>query len=287
VIVKGYFPGYLVRVKNDSRPIGVFDSGVGGLTVAAAIRRVLPRETICYLGDLLHLPYGSKSGRAVVEFTRAAVRYLVHNDIKLLVIACNTATSLALDTVAREVGIPVLGVIRPGARAARAATRTGRVGVIGTPRTIESGAYVRALEESGEPVSVFQTATGLLVPLIEEGWFDHAVLTLVLEEYLASMRGSIDTLVLGCTHYPLIKKQIGNALPGVTVVDSAETTARETAALLKLHGLCASEGSGGCRVFLTDYTDNFRVVSERILEEPLEDVHTIALDYAEGEIGYI
>jgi glutamate racemase len=273
-------------VRTDQRPIGVFDSGVGGLTVVAAIRRALPEETIFYLGDLLHLPYGSKSARAVVDFTRAAVRFLVDRDIKLLVIACNTATSIALEVIAGELSIPVIGVIEPGARAAGAATRNRRVGVIGTTRTVESGAYAAALRELDPFISTFQAATPLLVPLIEEGWMHHPVLRTVLDEYLLPLRERhIDTIVLGCTHYPLIREAVGEALPGVTVVDSAETTAQETAAVLREEGLQGG-GGGGYRIFLTDYTESFRTVGERILQGTLGNIRTITLSYAEGEIEY-
>lgn len=274
-------------MRSDQRPIGVFDSGVGGLTVAAAIRRVLPGETICYLGDLLHLPYGSKSSRAVIDFTRAAARFLVDKDIKMLVVACNTATSIALDIIAGEAGIPVLGVIEPGARAACAVTRNGRVGVIGTTRTMESGAYAAALTAIDPSIRTFQTATPLLVPLIEEGWVSHPVFREVLDEYLLPLRDRhIDTIVLGCTHYPLAGRAIGEALPGVTVVDSAETTAREAAAVLRENGLCGCGGRAEYRIFLTDYTENFRTVGERILQGTMEHIRTIHLSYAEGEIEY-
>ncbi|MFW6180936.1 MAG: glutamate racemase [Spirochaetota bacterium] len=273
-------------MRTDQRPIGVFDSGVGGLTVVAAIRRALPDERIFYLGDLLHLPYGTKSARAVIDFTRAAVRFLVDRDVKMLVIASNAATSIALEVIAGELSIPVIGVIEPGARAAGAATRNKRVGVIGTTRTVESGAYPAALQALDPFVRTFQRATPLLVPLIEEGWMGHPVLRAVLDEYLLPLRErGVDTIVLGCTHYPLISGAVGETMPGVTVVDSAETTARETAAVLREEGLRGG-GSGGYRIFLTDFTESFRTVGERILQGTLEEIQTITLRYAEGEIEY-
>ncbi|MFW6181405.1 MAG: glutamate racemase [Spirochaetota bacterium] len=271
----------------DDRPIGVFDSGVGGLTVAAAIRGVLPEESIVYLGDLLHLPYGSKSSRAVIEFTQAATRFLLEQDIKVLVIACNTATSIAMETIDREIDIPVVGVIGPGARAACARTRRRHVGVIGTHRTISSNAYGRAIMEIDPGVTVEQRATPLLVPLIEEGWTDHKITRMTIIEYLSDLSRAIDTVVLGCTHYPLIHHTVADVLPGVEIVDSAETTASETAAMIRNMSLSCREGRcGEYRIFLTDCTDTFRSIGERILGTGLSDIRLIDLEYTEGKIGY-
>jgi glutamate racemase len=271
----------------DDRPIGVFDSGVGGLTVAAAIARTLPDESIVYLGDLLHLPYGSKSSRAVIEFTQAASRFLLEQDIKALVIACNTATSIAGETIEREVDIPVIGVIEPGARAACTRTKRRHVGVIGTHRTISSNAYVKAILEIDPGVTVEQRATPLLVPLIEEGWTEHQITRMTIAEYLSGLSRSIDTVVLGCTHYPLIYNTVADVLPGIEIVDSAETTASETAAMIREMSLSCRQGRcGGYRIFLTDFTDTFRSIGERILGTELSDIRIIDLEYTEGKIGY-
>jgi glutamate racemase len=280
-------------VKDSERPIGVFDSGVGGLTVAAAIQRALPAESIVYFGDLLHLPYGSKSSRAVEEFTRAAVQFLLERSVKLIVIACNTATSIAAHLIREEVNVPVLGVIDPGARAACRMTVNRRIGVIGTKRTIESNAYAEAIGKLDPRAEVFQRATPLLVPLIEEGWQSHPATRLVLTEYLRDfMERGIDTIVLGCTHYPLIRTEIKDILGDVHVVDSAETTAGETAKIL-VHGgrtagvRRADEGEGGAlQVYLTDYTDVFESMGERILGVQLNDLHVIDLHWEEGAIRY-
>jgi glutamate racemase len=288
-------------VKDAERPIGVFDSGVGGLTVAAAIQRALPGESIVYFGDLLHLPYGSKSSRAVEEFTRAAVQFLLERSVKLIVIACNTATSIAAHLIREEVNVPVLGVIDTGARAACRMTVNRRIGVIGTKRTIESNAYVEAIGKFDPRAEVFQRATPLLVPLIEEGWQSHPATRLVLREYLRDFteRG-IDTIVLGCTHYPLIRSEIKAILGDVHVVDSADTTAGETAEILGHAGRTvgsrsADEGvektrngrvDGGFRVYLTDYTDVFGSMGEQILGVQLNDLHVIDLHWEEGAIHY-
>jgi glutamate racemase len=274
-------------LKHDDRPIGVFDSGVGGLTVAAAIRKALPDESIIYLGDLLHLPYGSKSSRAVVEFTRAASHYLIEQRIKILVIACNTATSIARETIEAEVDIPVIGVIGPGASAACTRTKNRQIGVIGTHRTISSNAYGRAIREIDPDASVIQKATPLLVPLIEEGWTAHPITRMVLSEYFRDMGESIDTLVLGCTHYPLIRRTVADMLPGIGIVDSAETTAAEAARAIEELSLSCSPGRrGDYEIYLTDDTDTFRSIGEHILGKELTDVRLIDLDYVEGKIEY-
>jgi glutamate racemase len=282
----------MAQTKGSERSIGVFDSGVGGLTVAAAIGRSLPDERIIYFGDLLHLPYGSKSSRAVLDFTRAAVRFLIDNDVKLIVIACNTATSIALDTIAGEVDIPVIGVIEPGARDACRVSRRGVVGVIGTQRTVESGAYPEAIRRFDPKARVLQKATPLLVPLIEEGWQSHPVMRMVLSEYLRDFRDrGVDTVVLGCTHYPLIKAEIQEIMAGVQVVDSAETTAAGIVEVLRAMGdietSSTGDGGGGTyRIYLTDYTDVFRAMGERILNRVLDDLNVLSPHWSEGDVHY-
>jgi glutamate racemase len=285
----------------DPRPIGVFDSGIGGLTVAASIRELLPREDIVYLGDLLHLPYGSKSSSAVLEFTRAAAHFLIGVGVKLLVIACNTATSIAMGEIGREVDVPVIGVVRPGASAACAISGNRRIGVIGTVRTMESGAYESAIREIDPGASVVQRATPLLVPLIEEGWIGHPVLAMVLDEYFRFFNGTdIDTIVLGCTHYPLIRDDIadrlrlisGRGVEDVRIVDSARTTAESTKALLSERGALSpgaesSRGySGSCRIYLTDYTETFREIGERIVGSANFSPQVVTLNYDRGKVSY-
>jgi glutamate racemase len=272
-----------------NKPIGVFDSGVGGLTVVAAIKRLLPSEKVIYFGDLLHLPYGSKSSKAVLDFSRAAVNFLIQQDIKLLVIACNTATSIAMLQIKDEVDIPVIGVISPGALAACKISKNRRIGVIGTTRTIESGAYEQALTENGKGISVFQKATPLLVPLIEEGWIGHPVMRLVLMEYLNFFQETaIDTIVLGCTHYPLVKEEIQKVLPSVNIVDSAETTAVLVKETLIHEGSCKEESNknAGCSIYLTDFTDNFRIMGERIIGKEICTIKLIKLNHSETRIKY-
>jgi glutamate racemase len=270
------------------RAIGVFDSGVGGLTVAAALKRKLPNEHIIYFGDLLHLPYGSKSSRAVLDFTGAAVRFLMERAVKLIVIACNTATAIALEMVESEFDIPIIGVIEPGARTACNLSRNKRIGVIGTRRTIESEAYYETIKRYDPQMTVIQKATPLLVPLIEEGWKDHKVLEIVLSEYLGDfIEQSVDTIVLGCTHYPLIKDEIQHILEGVRIVDSAEASAEETAQKLRVQDLFTRrDREGDYQIFLTDYNEIFKVMGEMILMREIGRIKPITLDWSEGKIVY-
>jgi len=284
------------REKNNTKPIAVFDSGVGGLTVAAAIKRLLPNESIIYLGDLLHLPYGSKSAEAIIEFTDIAVDFLMNQDIKLLTIACNTSTSVALDFIRSKVKIPVIGVIRPGAEAAVRATQNNRIGVIGTKRTIESDAYKKEIEkisaQTNRNIEVCQKATPLLVPLIEEGWKDHFVTELVLKEYLNYFEDKkIDTLVLGCTHYPLIRNRIGSLMHDVKVVDSAETTSLKVKELLVENKMLSEEEAEyDYSIYLTDYTDTFGELAKLIIgngkNEINDKINIISLEYSRGKSSY-
>lgn len=226
-------------------PIGIFDSGIGGLTVARAISRLLPDESTLYLGDTARVPYGPKSPDVVRRYSREIFAWLVAQEVKAVVVACNTATAHALPDLRQRSTIPVIGVIEPGARAAVAATRSGRVGVIGTAGTVASGAYRRALLAQRGDLQVFEQSCPLLVPLVEEGWFDHPATQLIAEEYLASLRSAgIDVLVLGCTHYPMLKPLIIRVMgPDVTLIDSAEETARTVAKVLRERELTAEPGS--------------------------------------------
>lgn len=249
---------------SDQRAIGIFDSGIGGLTVLAALRARLPRETFVYLGDTARLPYGTKSPQTIQRYALRAALTLACHDIKMLVIACNTATAAALPVVQHALAIPVVGVVDPGARTALARTR-GRIGVIGTESTIASGAYERAIHELGPDIEVIGRACPLFVPLAEEGWFDYPVTREVARIYLEPLsRVGIDTLVLGCTHYPLLRDAIAGALdPGVCLVDSAQALADEVVRLLDAnHG--ASHGPGSARVLVTDAAQRVARIAEMI-----------------------
>jgi glutamate racemase len=228
-----------------SGPIGIFDSGIGGLTVVRAIHALLPDESTIYLGDTARVPYGPKSPATVERYALEILDWLVAQGVKAVVVACNTATAHALESLRAASPVPVIGVVEPGARAAVAATHGGVVAVIGTSGTIASGAYRRALLSRRADLRIVEQACPLFVPLVEEGWFDHPAARLVAEEYLAPIRSDeVDALVLGCTHYPLLKPLLAEVLgPGVSLIDSAEETAHDLAEVLASTGLAAAPGA--------------------------------------------
>jgi len=252
--------------------IGIFDSGLGGLTVLHALLEALPQEDLVYLGDTGRYPYGTKSAETVTRYSIENVDFLIAKGIKLLVVACNTASSVALDALAVRYPVPVVGVIEPGARAAAARTRNGRVGVIGTEATIASGAYTTALRAVKPGLEIYTRPCPLLVALAEEGWVEGPIPQSVVETYLATLQKSgIDTLVLGCTHYPLLKPVIGGVMgERVALVDSAEETARAVAELLAARGLARGRGPGSTSFFVTDVPDRFIRIGQRFLGARLE-----------------
>jgi|CXWL01.1.fsa_nt_gi glutamate racemase len=261
-------------------PIGVFDSGIGGLTVVRAIHALLPHESTLYLGDTARVPYGSKSPATVRRYAREILAWLEERRVKAVVVACNTATAHALDELRAVATVPVIGVIEPGARAAAAASRGGTVGVIGTAGTILSGAYRRALQRIRPELAVVEQPCPLFVPLVEEGWFDHPATRLVAEEYLAPLRAAgVDTIVLGCTHYPMLSALIGDVLgPDVVRIDSAQETARELASVLTTQGLEAPAGTiVHHRWAATDDVARFARVGSIFVGEPLETIELAAL----------
>ena len=261
----GTFPGCM----SDSRPIGVFDSGIGGLTVVKALRELLPNENIFYLGDTARVPYGGKSASTVERYSIEMTDLLVVEDVKAVVIACNSASAVALPKLEETLSVPVIGVIKPGAQAALAATRNQHVGVIGTRATIKSGAYERELRALNPHVRVSACACPLLVPLIEEGWLEDELTDRVIARYLGPLvHQGIDTLVLGCTHYPLLVHAISRALPKtVSLVDSARNCAMAVKKLLDRQSLHAPRDSEGTlQVALTDAPDTFLGVARRALQ---------------------
>jgi glutamate racemase len=265
-------------------PIGVFDSGIGGLTVAAALQAVLPSEMIFYIGDTARVPYGGKSRRTVERYSVEIGGLLLAEQAKLIVVACNTASALAVPRMKEIFKVPVQGVVAPGAAAAVRATRNNRIGVIGTRATIASGAYEHAIHALRPEVEVFSAACPLLVPLIEEGLFDDPITDQVIARYLAPLLAEgIDTLVLGCTHYPLAREAIGRgAGAAVTLVDSAENCALAVKALLEERGLAApADRLGRLDVALTDATEGFLRTAERALELEIGDVQLRAVQNGE------
>jgi glutamate racemase len=257
---------------NKESAIGVFDSGIGGLTVLQKIIEKLPKENTVYLGDTARAPYGTKSVETVLRYSFENTEFLVQKGVKAVVVACNTSTAIALTRLRDSLSIPVIGVIEPGVRRAIKSTKNNRVGVIGTEATIQTGAYTRALKEANAGVEVYSRACPLFVPLVEEGWTDNDVVEMTVKAYLGSLQQSgIDTLILGCTHYPLLKRVIRKFMgSGVWLVDSAEEISREVETTLKKAVLTRRNGKGIHSFFVTDAPDRFIEVGRRFLGEKVE-----------------
>ena len=269
----------------DPRPIGVFDSGVGGLTVLNEIRRRLPMEPTIYLGDNARAPYGPRPVADVRTFTLESIAWLLEQDVKLLVLACNTATASALEAVRASAPVPVMGVIRPGSVSAAAATRVLRVGVIATQGTVASGAYPAAIREADPRIGVAQLACPDLVPLVEAGVTDGPEAERVVRGYLGELvarEPALDTLLLGCTHYPLLRPAISRVLgPAVSVVDSAFTTALAVEDLLDALLARADGGVASSRVATTGDVDAFRAVAARVFGQDVPEIESVRLDALE------
>src|SRR4030066_973254 len=280
---------------NNKGPIGVFDSGIGGLTVLKEIITTLPYEDTLYLGDTARLPYGTKSEETVVKYSIENTRFLLKYNIKLLVVACNSASAVSLGEVRRQFTIPIIGVIEAGARAASRATKNGKVGIIGTETTVSSSAYTKAIREINADIETFGQSCPLFVPLVEEGWIDDDITLTIAERYLGILKDKgIDTLVLGCTHYPLLKgiiqKVMGN---GVRLIDSAEETANEVKKLLdatlsgtgtgllgtELNSVPAVPGGNAPvrRYFVTDVPRRFEEQGSRFLGKRIGKVEKVTL----------
>jgi glutamate racemase len=265
---------------NASSPIGVFDSGIGGLTVVRELMRQLPDERIIYFGDTARVPYGPKSPDTVRRYAREIATWLQHQGVKSIVVACNTATAHALETLTEEFSFPILGVVEPGARAAVRASHGRSIGVIGTAGTIGSGAYERAIRKLAPQARIAARACPLFVPLVEEGWLDRDATRLIADEYLGPLRREeVDTLVLGCTHYPLLKSLIGDVMGrDVQLIDSAQETAAETARVLEGEGLRANgDLTGPHRFVASDAPEQFLRMGQRFLGTTIDCVETVTL----------
>ena len=265
---------------SDSRPIGVFDSGLGGLTVANAIKEKLPNENIVYLGDTARVPYGNKSTLLVTDYATQITNFLIGENAKLIVVACNTASALALPALQSEFLVPILGVIIPGSQAAVLATRNKHVGVIGTTATINSNAYTHALRGIESSIQITAQACPLFVPLVEEGWLNGPVPSEITASYLKNINvENVDTLILGCTHYPLLKPMIQDIVNDNTVlIDSAETVAKETATILFEKKMSAdSSNKGLLKCFVTDSPIQFENIAKRFLGYSLNNVQTVPI----------
>jgi glutamate racemase len=264
----------------NASPIGIFDSGIGGLTVARAVFERLPNESTVYFGDTARVPYGPKSPETVRRYSIEILGWLLRQGVKAVVVACNTSTAHALEALHEHSPVPVIGVIDPGARAAAAASRNGPIGVIGTAGTIASNAYARAIQRAHAGARVEQRPCPLFVPLVEEGWFDHPAAELIARDYLEPLRRArVDTLVLGCTHYPLLKPLLQRVMGSdVRLIDSGEETAGAVAQTLAAKSLAAPEGSAATHRFaVSDDEARFRQVGSRFIGDRLGRAEVVPL----------
>jgi glutamate racemase len=267
------------KVNKKKLPIGIFDSGVGGLTVFKEVMSLLPGEDITYLGDTARVPYGTRSPQTVIKYSQEITRFLLRQGIKLLVVACNTSSAVSLPSLQQQNEIPVIGVIEPGARRASEMTQNKRVGVIGTEGTVKSRAYEQAIQGIDQEITVLARACPLFVPLAEEGWVDKQVTRLTAQSYLRPLcEEAIDTLVLGCTHYPLLEGIIREITgDGIYLVNSAKETAKEVQKVLEDKGLIAHKQKHGSYTFyVTDNAERFIHVGERFLGRKLGPVEEIS-----------
>lgn len=251
-------------------PVGVFDSGVGGLTVAREISRQLPEENIVYFGDTARVPYGSKSQNTIIRFSEQIIRFLKTKQVKAIVIACNTASALALDAVRDEFDIPIMGVVIPGARAAVEATKNRKVGVVGTDATVQSGMYTKVIREMAPDITVIEKACPLFVPLVEEGFKEHVVTQEIIEYYLESMKHTdIDAMILGCTHYPLIRSKIREYMGDrIQIVNPAYETAMDLKKMLEERGMAndgTTEQHSRYSFYVSDAAEKFRRFANTVM----------------------
>ncbi|MGE5804961.1 MAG: glutamate racemase [Ignavibacteria bacterium] len=268
-------------ISDKARPIGVFDSGIGGLTVVKKISQTFPDENIIYFGDTARVPYGSKSNSTVIEYSIQDARFLMNKGVKLIVAACNTASSVALNAVKKEFNLPVIGMIEPGAKAAAEKTNNGKIGIIGTRATINNKEYSKEIKKINPALEVYEKACPLFVPLAEEGWIKHAAVYQIAEEYLKELRGKkIDTLVLGCTHYPILSDVIQEIIgQDVALIDSGVASAEAVNKELKRTGLFADRNIPGIQEFyVSDIPIKFKEVAELFFGRKIEEVKKIELE---------
>lgn len=270
-----------LQIKNlHKRPIGVFDSGIGGLTVARALFELLPNENIIYLGDSARLPYGSKSKETVILYSIECLKFLLSKKVKMVVVACNTASSVAVPFLQKITKIPVIGVLVPGSEAAVRATKNNNIGVIGTRGTINSGSYGKCIRRLNKNIKVHSESCSLFVQLAEDGWTDNKIAELTAWEYLRGFKNKgIDTMILGCTHYPILKKTIGKVMGSkIKLIDSGEETAKEVKFILaKRNFLNTKKKKGEHKFFVTDFPNNFHQIAERFLGKKINNVKLVKL----------
>jgi len=264
----------------DNSPIGVFDSGLGGLTVVKEIMKQLPNESIIYFGDDGRAPYGTKSKETVIKYTKQDAAFLLSMDVKLLVVACNTVSAVALPDLRSSINVPVLEVIGPGAKSALKKTRQGRIGVIATPATIRSGVYPRAINGINPDVKIYSQACPLFVPLVEEGWWNNQITRMVAEEYLKELKNAhVDTLVLGCTHYPVLTDVIRDVMGDeVVLVSSAEELSITLKELLYEEKLESRNGPATYRYYTSDSVEKFKKLGKMILQKEISNIERVEME---------
>ncbi|MBF0490546.1 MAG: glutamate racemase [Candidatus Omnitrophica bacterium] len=263
---------------NSNDPIGVFDSGLGGLTVVKELFMSLPEENIIYFGDTARVPYGTKSRETIIRYSREIVSVLLKHKVKMIVVACNTASSLALDVLQKECPVPIIGVIDPGAKKAALSTKSKKVGIIATQSTVKSGKYAKRLKDFEPKVHVISQPCPLFVPLVEEGWFDHDITFRVAKEYLADFKKEgIDTLILGCTHYPLLRKTIARVMGSkVTLIDSAREVAMEVKEILGAQKMLRHDRKSPEHMYLvSDEPEIFKFRAVRFLGTSVKNVKRV------------
>jgi glutamate racemase len=256
-------------IKGDSRPIGIFDSGIGGLTVLKAIERILPHENVIYFGDTARVPYGNKSRQTVIRFSTENILFLLKKNVKIIVIACNTSSSLALEYLKKIFNIPVIGVIDPAVQRAIASSQKKRIGVIGTKSTVNSRVYQRKIMEKAKDARVFSKECPLFVPFVEEGIVRGRIIDSLIQMYLKGLKGKIDTLILGCTHYPLLKPTISKYLKGVSLVDSASAVAHQARGLLSQRNMLSNKKPSSKDFYVTDDSHTFKKLAKLFLKRDI------------------
>lgn len=253
-------------IESDRRPIGIFDSGIGGLTVLKAIERILPQEHIIYFGDTARVPYGNKSKQTVIRFSTENILFLLKKNVKIIVVACNTSSSLALDYLKKIFNIPVIGVIDPAVQRAITVSQKKRIGIIGTKSTINSKVYERKIMQKVKTARVFSRECPLFVPFVEEGIVKGKIIDSLIQMYLEGLKGKVDTLILGCTHYPLLKPAISKYLKGVSLVDSASAVAHQARGLLLEHNMLGNNASSCKDFYVTDDSHTFKKLAKLFLK---------------------
>jgi glutamate racemase len=262
----------------NNAPIGVFDSGIGGLTVVREIRALLPHEDIVYLGDTARLPYGTKSVDAIIQYSIENMEFLLSREVKCLVVACYSSTSVAFDILQQRCPVPVIGVIEPGVKRALDLSPSGKIGVIGTSLTIYSGAYEKVFKRLSSTAEVLGRACPLLVSLVEEGWLKHPATELIVNSYMTPLKeDGIDTLLLGCTHFPLLMDVFKKVMGSIHFVDASQEVSRELARELQGREITGDRKHGSLSIYLTDLSMNFKEIGERFLGEPMVNFSRVTL----------